>query len=328
MIWSLYLTLGRNMWFKKYEKLTLEDEAWNKIVDKACETGINMIVLDLGEGVHYASHPELAVPDAWTRERIRYEVKRLKDKGIALIPKLNFSATHHLWLGEYRKMLSTDVYYRVCRDLIYEVYSLFDKPEFIHLGMDEEGAPEFFPQMDLINFRQGELLWHDLQYLLDCVRDTGAMPWIWGDLCVEHPEEFRKRVKPGTVVLSPWNYNALKEEHYTLIADNPRHVEYYSKEPYKHMNLTYVEEDPFCIRFMNEAVPAARDGYHTVPCVSLCFGCNYNPDDTVDYFTKNAPKETLSGFMTAPWLSTNMENYDMIVRNLEYLKNAREKYCG
>lgn len=327
MIWSLYATLGRNMWYTEYPNIDTEDEAWNIIVDAAELTGINQIVLDLGEGVQYGSHPELAKSGAWTRQRVRAEVKRCKEKGIELIPKLNFSATHHLWLGEYRRMMSTPTYYRVCRELITEVYDLFDKPRFIHLGMDEEGDPQFFDRLEMVAYRRGELIWHDLQYLCDCVRDCGTTPWIWADLCLEYPEEFRKRVGKD-VMLSPWNYNALRPEHYTPIASKQRHIDYYGKEPYKSMNLTYVEEEPFCTRFMAQAAPAARDGYKIVPCVSTWAECEYNTDDNAWYFKENAPAENLAGFMTAPWKHTTMENVDEIIRSMELLKEAREKYFG
>ena len=54
-----------------------------------------------------------------------------------LIPKLNFSACHDIWLKDYSRMLSTPIYYEVCRDVIQEVCEVF-KPRYFHLGMDEE----------------------------------------------------------------------------------------------------------------------------------------------------------------------------------------------
>jgi len=320
MIWSLYATLGYNMWFEEYQTVPFEEEAWKKIVDKAVETGFNQIVLDLGEGLHYGSHPELAKPGAWTRERVREEVKSLREKGIELIPKLNFSATHHLWLGEYRRMMGLPKYYEVCRDLISELYDLFDKPRFIHVGMDEEGDAQFFKNMDLVAYRQGELLWHDLQFLLDCVRDTGAMPWIWADIAFIEPEEFNKRIKPGSVMLSPWNYRGLKEEHYTPIAGSI-YEEYYKGTGYK-----YVEEDPLCVRYMERSIPTAEAGYDIVPCASVIWN-DYNADDVVEYFMQNAPKDRLAGIMVAPWQKTTMEFADEIIKNMEMLKAARDKFA-
>lgn len=320
MIWSLYANLGYNMWFTKYDKLQFEDEAWKIVVDKAVENGFNQIVLDLGEGLHYGSHPELAVPDAWTRERLREELVALRERGIELIPKLNFSATHHLWLGDYRRMLGLPKYYEVCRDLIREVYELFDKPRYIHLAMDEEGDPLFFGKMDLVAYRQGELMWHDLRFLCDCVSDLGSTPWIWCDIPFIHHEEFLKRFKPGSVMISPWNYRGLKEEHYTVIAGS-KYEEHYKGTGYK-----YVEEDPLCVRYMERSVPTAEAGFDIVPCASICFGCMYNPDDVVEYFEANAPREHMAGYMVAPWKKTIMENVDNIVQNMEMLKAARDKF--
>ena len=243
MIWACYMKLGMNMWFKKYDKVLFDDEAWKIIIEEAAQAGINMIVLDLGEGVQYASHPELANPGAWTRERVREEVRALKQKGITLVPKLNFSATHHLWLGEYRKMMSTKPYYDVCRDLIYEVCRLFDNPPYVHLGMDEEGAAHFFSNMELVAFRQGELLWHDLQFLCDCVRDCGSIPWVWGDIQKFHTEEFYERVKAGSMILSPWYYFAIRKEHFTSIEYMKQFNSDLDKEPYKstYLGMTYME---------------------------------------------------------------------------------------
>ena len=320
MIWSLYATLGYNMWFTEFQQVPFEDEAWKRLVDTAVETGFNQIVLDLGEGVHYASHPELAKPGAWTRERVREEVRALRERGIELIPKLNFSATHHLWLGEYRRMMGLPKYYEVCRDLISELYTLFDKPRFIHIGMDEEGDAQFFKNMELVAYRQGELLWHDLRFLCDCVSDTGAMPWIWADIAFLEPVEFRRRFKPGTVMLSPWNYRGLKEEHFTPIAGSI-YEEYYKGTGYK-----YVEEDPLCVRYMEHSVPAAKDGYDIVPCASVIWK-DENADDVVEYFEANAPKEHLAGYMIAPWKKTTGEHIDEIVKNMRALKAARDKFC-
>ena len=320
MIWSLYATLGYNMWPTEHKTVPFEDEAWEKIIDKAVETGFNQIVLDLGEGVCYGSHPELANPGAWTRTRVREEVKKLREKGIELIPKLNFSAYHDQWLGDYGKMLSLPKYYEVCRDLITEVYNLFDKPRFIHIGMDEEDDPQFFKYQELVSFRRGELLFHDLQFLCDCVSDMGAKSWIWCDIPYIHREEFLKRFRPGSVVISPWNYRGLKEEHFTPIAGS------IYEETYKGTGYKYVEEDPLCVRYMEYSVPTAELGFDIVPCASICFGCMYNPDDVVEYFTENAPKEHLAGFMVAPWRSTEMKNLDEIIKNMEMLASARDKF--
>ena len=332
MICSLYAMLGHNMWFQEHPVLEFEDDAWKVIVDNAIENDFNQIVLDLGEGIQYASHPELAVPGAWTRERVRSEVLALRERGIELIPKLNFSATHHLWLREYRRMIGLPKYYEVCRDLIREVYDLFDQPRYIHLAMDEEGEKLFFNKMDIVVYRQGELLWHDLQFLCDCVRDTGATPWIWSDPYWYYPEEFKTHIKSGDILLSPWYYRGLARENFTPLSSNPAYLERFTTGKYKEFNLQYVEDDPFHEsifrqRFIDTSIPSAEAGYDLVPCTSICFGNTKNPDEIVKYFTDNAPTERIKGFMVAPWLTTTMKNVDKIVENIQLLKIAREKFC-
>lgn len=322
-MWALYMDLANYT-----SDPVFEDEAWEILVDECVKTGIDTIVLGLANEVKYTSHPELSGKKALPRARIRREVKRLRELGVSLIPGLNFSACHQNWLGDYRKMMGLPEYYRVCREIIYDVCELFDNPQYVHLGMDEEAEPLFYNNFEMVSYRRKELIWHDLQFFCDCVADKGVTPWIWADLRIDNPEEFRAHISTENILLSPWNYRGLKKEHYTPVSSNPKYVEKYSKEPYKHLNMQYVEEDPLCVRFMNEAVPTAMDGYEIVPCASICFGCEYNPDDIVEYFTQNAPKDKLKGFMIAPWRRITLKDMDNVIRNLTLFREARDKYAN
>ena len=89
------------------EELRNKDELWRRVTDYAAAKGMNMIVVDLGEGLVYPSHPELAIKGSWTPEKMRGEIARLNKLGLEVIPKLNFSTTHNGWLKQYRRMLST-----------------------------------------------------------------------------------------------------------------------------------------------------------------------------------------------------------------------------
>ena len=73
---------------------------------------------------------------------------------------------------------------------------------------------------------------------------------------------------------------------------------------------------------------AANDGYKLVPCASLYFeneGCH---DDLPDYYKSGAPKDSILGYMTAPWLKTQNENVDAIIAGIKALAAARKKYYG
>lgn len=132
-MWAILVHLSMSMWREKYEELEFDDEMWDYIVEESVKSGVNTIVLDIGDGLVFGSHHEIACKGAWARNGLHKELTRCKEKGITLIPKLNFATPHDIWLGEYHRKISTPEYYRVCNDLIKEVYEIFDHPEYIHI---------------------------------------------------------------------------------------------------------------------------------------------------------------------------------------------------
>ena len=332
-MWALMLYLSHNQWAQKHDiktnpELDIEDSFLDYILEECVKVGINTILLDVGDGIQYATHPEISVKGAWSKKRVRDEVKRFRDKGIALIPKLNFSTGHCYWLGEYRRMISTSIYYKVCDDLIKEIYEAFDHPEYIHLGMDEENY-EMGVGNDFVVVRQSDLYWHDMRFLLDSVIETGAKPWIWSDSAFEHPEEFKACVEPGEVLISPWHYHALDENHFTPTDSRPEYVDYYFKKgPFVGMNLKYVEDDPFHMRFRTHALALCEYGYEYVPCSSVYNHCDRNNRDLMWYFKTKAPEERIIGFMAAPWCNTRWENKEKFDETFKLFSEARKEIYG
>ena len=325
-MWALLVHLSMNQWSSHVGKpMPFDEDFWDYIVEESVKAGVNTIVLDLGDAVKYSSHPEISASDAWTKKKMRGEIARLREKGITLIPKLNFATPHSFWLGEYRRMTSTSVYYRVCADLIKEVYELFDHPEYIHLGMDEEDAKHQCKE-DYAIFRQGELYWHDLRYLMDCVIDTGAKPWIWSCPLFDHPEEYKKHIDADEAILSPWYYNAFRKEHWTPVESRQEYVTYYNEGEYAKMGIKFVEEDPFLVNFRNVALPLMKEGYNYVPCASVVNRCDYNTEELLEYFKDNAPDNQIAGFMTAPWFMTTWDSKEYFDKSFKLLKEAREKF--
>lgn len=202
---------------------------------------------------------------------------------------------------------------------------LFGHPKYIHIGMDEEDAKHVAGR-DFAVFRQGELYWHDLRFLMDCVEDTGAMPWIWSCPLFDHPEEFRGHVSPHEVIISPWNYNALRREHWTPIESRAEYVAYYNEGEYASMGIKYVEEDPFLVRFREVALPLLKEGYLYVPCASVFNRCKYNHTDLLEYFKLNAPDEQIIGYMSAPWFRTLKENEPYFDETFSQFSEAIEKH--
>lgn len=325
-MWAILVHLGYRMWEDTKDlPFTFDEELWDYIVEESAKIGINTIVLDVGEGLEFSSHPELFAKGGWTRARLRKEIARCEERGIKIIPKLNFSAYHDQWLGEYGEMLSTSLYYKVCADLIRESYEIFHQPEYIHIGMDEEDE-YCFRSVEHVNYRKGSLYWHDLRFLLDCVIETGAKPWIWSDPLHYSPEEFCSCVSPDEVLISPWYYHAFKEEHYTPINSRPSIIAHYQRPEYANMKLQFVEEDPINANWCKLTLPYMEKGYNYVPCAGVSSHCDYNTEELVEYYKENAPDDQVVGYMTAPWYMTEQENKQYFEESFRFLKAAKEKF--
>ena len=325
-MWATLVHMTMNMWGIKDNAVFLEDTFWNQLLDECAKYRINTIVLDIGDGLQYKSHPEIAIDGAWSHERMAEEIAKCKEKGITVYPKLNFSAFHDQWLGEYHHMLATSIYHKVCKDLIQEVAQLFGYPQYIHLGMDEEDYAHAATE-ELAICRQGDLLFKDMRYLCDCVKEQGATPWVWHDNLFFYPEKFRQYFAPNEIILSPWHYYAFRQEHLTPIDKYDFIYEYYTTGEYAKMNLKYVEEDPFFVTFRQQAIPNAEYGYRYVPCASNVYKCEWNHMDLVEYFEANAPKDSILGFMTAPWIAPKAENFEKYAESFRSLDEARRMFC-
>lgn len=207
---------------KETRELRFDEKLWEDMLKAMVDAGYNMVVLDLGDAICYRSHPEIAVAGAWSPQRLREETRRLREMGLELIPKLNFSTAHDAWLGEYSRCVSTPVYYQVCRDLIEEVVEIMEQPRLFHLGMDEETVQhqKFY---NYLVVRQNELFWSDFQFYLDEVRKHDVRPWIWSDVIWNHQQEFLKRI-PKDVLQSNWYYQQDFEHDrakaYKVLADH------------------------------------------------------------------------------------------------------------
>lgn len=311
--WCLMLYLSENMWNdsttvpwcsgEKFEtKLRTDKKIWDEVTAFAVKNGCDSVLIDVGDGVRYKSHPEIAVEGAWEPEFLRAEVQRLKAMGLTPYPKLNFSAGHDAWMGVYSRMLSTPIYYEVVRDLIHEVIDIFDTPELFHLGLDEENG-ENQKRLTFACYRQNELIWHDLNFYFDCVREKGVRPWMWADWFWSHGEEFEQNV-PRDVLISPWYYNHLYPD-----AQAP------------------LPADPWSTARRDSFKKLTELGYDILPCGSNDSN-GYNFEQIIKFSRENAIDEKNFGLLIAPWAATTdiakYKLYDAVHR----ARYVKEKYFG
>ena len=319
---ALLLHLGHNMWCDWFPPdidttgvknlpdtvLRNKDDLWLKTTDYAIKKGVNMIVIDVGEGVVYPSHPELAITGSWSVEKLQAEVRRLRAIGVEAIPKLNFSTSHNGWLKQYRRMISTPTYYKVCEDVLRDVYEIFDHPRFIHIGCDEESASH---QLNILHYsyvvaRTHEFWMHDYLHLVHTVEKLGARPWCWSDYGWRHPE-FLKR-SPKSVVMSNWYYdewNGGFDPKTNKTSDLERLVQFWDLE---------------------------KAGFDQIPCGTNWAGegrrnLKIGADDVMGRLVKTCREviapERLLGFLMAPWeCLKNEEAYKLNLHAIDIFEEA------
>lgn len=295
MVWGLMLQLGHNMWSEgplwgepkdeaerdRYAapRNRTDEKLWYEITEYAAKKGVNMVLIDLGEGMVYPSHPELAVEGSWSPEKMKKELARLRSLGLEPIPKLNFSTKHDAWLKDYSRMVSTPMYYTVCADLIRDVCAIFGKPRLFHVGMDEERAAAQRKDRLAIE-RQGDLWWNDFMFYVAEIEKNGSKAWCWSDYNWTHHEEFVKRM-PHSVMQSNW--------HYFFMQNMVRN----DAEIKKH-DWPEAWAGPLGFLELEEAK------YDQIPCAS-----NYrqpkNLEVLVKFCKEHVARERIKGFLMAPW---------------------------
>jgi len=290
MIWSYFLHLSYHMWsepgspirsmyLKGYQpENNICIDTWDELVKFVADRKYNMVVIDVGDGVKYDSHPEISAPDAWDKDFLKKKLDEMRALGLEPIPKLNFSACHSAWMKEYRRMISTPAYYAMCSDLIAEVCELFGYPRFFHLGLDEENFP-LQRALPVVTIRQHDLLWHDCYFLFAECEKHGARPWVWSDYYWDNPREFEEHM-PKSVLQSNWFYHIFEHK--------------YASDARRNAMETYNRLDEL--------------GFDQVPTMSTCWHSNgRNSAQTLAYCKEHLNPELLKGFLTVPWIDTKPE---------------------
>ena len=281
--------------------LQCRDDLWRKSVDRMAEKKMNMVFIDLGEGIAYPSHPELAVAGTWSVEKTRAELARIRSLGMEPMPKLNFSTCHDSWLKDYHRMVSTPTYYKVVADVIADVCAIFDKPALFHLGFDEE-VPVAGKNLFHAVYRQGDQWWHDLLYTLGQVQRNGSRAVMWSDKICDGREAFLARM-PKDVLLSPWYYG-------TDFSD----AKLAWDKSFETKSGTWAVQRNLAASF----VALDEAGYDLLPCTS-----NWSHDKAaealVSFCRTRLDQKRLKGIYTAPWQRTIPDDGDKkhITKTLE-----------
>ena len=308
---AILLHLGQNMWCDWYpkdadvsalkdglpdRKLRCRDDIWRQATDYAADRGLNMVVVDVGEGLAYPRRPELAVEGSWSAEKLSGEVARLRSRGLEVVPKLNFSTLHNGWMKHYRRMITTDEYYRVCEDVIRDVHEAFGSPRYVHIGCNDEFRMHPHPYQYFVS-REGNLYKHDFLHLVKAVEGLGARPWAWCDYGWTHPEFWAWC--PKGVLLSNRLGDAMRAG-FELRSDK-------MLDTSKAVKIGDDKRIP-AFRQLDEA------GFDQVPCGTADMG------QVVRLGREAASPARLKGFLVAPWAACDSsESLAAIKRGVDQL---------
>ena len=279
---------GPNRWDKRckptryHSYLRTDDATFKGHIDHCADKGLNTVFIDLGEGLAYPSHPELAVPGTWSVEKMRKELARIRSLGLEPVPKLNFSSTHDAWLKEYHRMLSTRKYYEVVADLIRDVVEIFDHPRLFHIGYDEEFAEAQYNTF-FVAVRKGDLWWHDLNYTIKQVTSHGSRPVMWTSSLWYGREEFLRRASRDVLMINVYYRDDFSEEK--------------QKWDYEFEKKGGWGETR---NGLAGFLALEEGGFDQLPC-----GSNWNNDRNMeliaDFCRKHIDPSRLKGFLMAPW---------------------------
>lgn len=289
---------------KFFTKLNTEKSAWREIAQKAVEFGFNSVLIELADGVQYKSHPELAVEGAWTVEELKEELQVLRDMGLTPYPKLNFSTAHDAWLGLFSRRISTKDYYEVVRDLIFEVADIFDKPEMLHIGLEDEGKHAQV-RYDYVCYRQYDLYWHDYKFLIDCVRKCGIRPWVAVDPYIVNKERFLENTDKD-VIISPLYEGILFDELTPISPDitteNGKRILSFSELP--------------------------ELGYDIIPTSSTQTTIDIHPWQIIKFVNKKSDLNKVKSILMAPNCRTTEAKKYILIECLAKTKNGRKMVEG
>ena len=258
------------------------------------ERKYNMLIVDIGDGLKFDSHPEISAPDAWSKDFLKKKLDEARKLGLEVIPKLNFSAGHDTWLKEYRRMVSTPKYYQVCSDLIAEVCELFGYPRLFHLGLDEEDESNQ-QGYEMVIIRGENLFWHDAYFLFAECEKHGARPWVWSDYYWAHPDLFEKHM-PKSVLQSNWYYG-------TFMNYDKSRQEYKAIAAYEALDKLAYDQVPTCASYKRKQ----------------------NAFQTLAHGKEVISAEHLKGYMSVPWMPIREEEKYFLQYDVDQLYRARLK---
>jgi hypothetical protein len=206
-------------WESKATEQPFDLDVGLEVIDAMADVGLNLLVIDCADGLHYASHPELARPYSVPMQDLRVLVERAQSHAIEVVPKLNFAQSglhrHNDWFRPHNDLFDSPRYWELAFELIDELIAEAKPPRFFHVGMDEDHWRSYTQYVAAI------------QTLHAGLEARGLRAVIWNDSACMWPQAEIHRDKSlaaeqtisGRVVQVLWDYNGVNEAALRRIRD-------------------------------------------------------------------------------------------------------------
>ncbi len=182
------------------------------VVDAMAEADMNLLVIDVADGVKYKSHPELERRYSVPMGHLKRLVQRARKSGIEVVPKLNFAQSgrhhHNEWFRPHNRLFDSEKYWKLGFELIDELIGVCGPERFFHVGMDED------------HDRSCRQFAEAVRALAEGLKARGLRAAMWKDTPVIggawecHGEKSRaaEKTTPKDVVQVPWGYREVEPE--------------------------------------------------------------------------------------------------------------------
>lgn len=213
----------------------------------------NQVLFEVNDVFPYESHPEIASPNAPSKQELRDLVDYCRALGLEVIPQVQVYG-HFNWVlnkpgwqdlaeqpadeasarwGLWNANIRDPRYYPLVFDLYTEVIDVF-RPTVFHIGHDEITFRPIGVHRDTRNTSPADLLAEEVTKLHDWLAERGLVTMMWGDQLVaeQHggpPHNTWTAVDklPKDIIINDWHYSPwddfpsvafLKEHGYKVLA--------------------------------------------------------------------------------------------------------------
>lgn len=206
----IHLTHYDPRWNKEKETEERYDRATAEaVIDAMADAGMNLLLIDVEDGVIYKTLPELRKRYSVPIAELRGLALRARKKGLEVIPKLNFARSplhrHSAWLDPNQAEPDSAAFWKRGFAAIDEVLAATEA-RTLHVGMDEDDtrSPEEYRKATMRLYRG--------------LKRRGVRMAMWAE--VGHrwrPQQRWKEIPairelPRDAILMPWSYHFAQTE--------------------------------------------------------------------------------------------------------------------